>query len=84
MTPNPHREAGAQFTPGRWYLASYGFDHVIGPCVAACEQGAVLAFRWGGPFRQKNYVPSLAIICEVPPPWHVRLFRRLFARGESA
>lgn len=56
---------------GHWYILSYGFDEPIGRCVSVGEKGAVMSFRWGGPFRQNHFVRYDEILIEAPDP---RLF----------
>jgi hypothetical protein len=68
--PDQHVEVG------RWYLASYGFSHVSGRCVAILPDGLLLSFRWGGPFRERKFVGWHSIHGEVPDPRWFSRFRR--------
>ena len=64
------------FEQGKWYLMNYGFEQVTGRCVDVLPDGCVFSFRWGGPFRERNYVASCAVIGEVSDP---RLLSRFAA-----
>ena len=64
---------------GRWYLASYGFETVVGRCIADVgNRGVVLSFRWGNPWRTMQLVDRRRMIAEAPDPRWFGLRRLIF------
>jgi len=63
---------------GRWYMADYGLSTVEGQCVAIVQDGAILRFRWGGPWRERKHIPLHRFIGRTADPrWITALFRFL-------
>lgn len=62
---------------GRWFYAEYGFDVVVGQCVARVRNGGyMLRFRWGNPYRTTQLVEANQILGEAKDPrWLSRLLR---------
>jgi hypothetical protein len=70
---------------GRWFYARYGFDVVVGHCVARTRDGGyVLRFRWGGPWRETFHVLESAILAEAEDPRWISRLRRMFKRERAA
>lgn len=80
----PVRAVGPDNQPvlvGEWFVASYGFENVIGRAYAVLPRGMMLSFRWGGPFRSLQFVPWGAVLGKVPDPRLFARFGRLFQRA---
>ncbi len=62
---------------GCWFYAEYGFDVVVGQCVARVKDGGyMLRFRWGNPYRTTQHVKAWAILGTAEDPrWLSRLAR---------
>lgn len=82
MEDGRRHPAGFTVVVGRWYVASYGCARVTGPCLSVTNAGAVLAFRWGTFWRERHFIPSFAIVAEVPAPLIIRIWRR-FTQGRG-
>ena len=62
---------------GRWFYAEFGYEVVVGRCVARTRSGGyILCFRWGGPFRTRHLVAAYQILGEAEDPrWLSKLWR---------
>lgn len=65
---------------GKWFMAEYGFEMVIGRCRDVLPTGLVLEFRWGGPFREPKFVEYQSILGEVKDPTILGKIKSFFSR----
>lgn len=62
---------------GRWFYAEYGYSVVVGQCVARVRNdGYMLRFRWGNPYRTVQLVEVHRILGEAQDPrWLSKIWR---------
>lgn len=78
---NHNEPANMKIIPqvGKWYLIRYGFSVPKAQCVAVTENGYLMSFYWGLPWRELVFIDRFRdIYCEIPDPrWIPRLLRFL-------